>query len=161
MDLELLRRALDIEVRADRAQIATLESIPPDAPPEAVAELQALAFHLLAGTETWITRVEGGTPQLDREWRGRDPEEFARGLDVVAAAAARLAAGLTAARLDEEIAYLDSRGRSFTTRLDDAALHILMHGSEHRGQIQAEVGRLGGTPLETGYIGYLRGDWSA
>jgi uncharacterized damage-inducible protein DinB len=73
----------------------------------------------------------------------------------------RLSDAVTRERLDEEIAYLDSRGRRFTTRLDDAALHLLMHGAEHRGQIQAEVGRLGGTPLETGYIGYLRGDWSA
>jgi hypothetical protein len=38
MDLALLRRALDVEVRADRAQIATLDSIPSSASRDDVAQ---------------------------------------------------------------------------------------------------------------------------
>lgn len=155
-DIDDVRQALAYEAWADRAQIATIATVPDEAPAAAVAHLRALAMHLLSGTEDWIARLEERPGAFPLDWHMPAPGELEDALALTEASLARFAAGLTEGRLAEDVSYRDARGRPFTNRVRDALLHVLLHGSEHRGQIQQEVARLGGTSRETGYIGYLR-----
>ncbi|CCQ96509.1 Nuclease inhibitor [[Clostridium] ultunense Esp] len=54
------------------------------------------------------------------------------------------------------IHYRNSKGESFTNRLEEIIHHIVNHGTYHRGNIAAMLRQLGQTGVSTDYIYYLR-----
>lgn len=54
------------------------------------------------------------------------------------------------------IHYQNSKGESFTNRLEEIIHHIVNHGTYHRGNIAAMLRQLGQTGVSTDYIYYLR-----
>src|SRR5690606_13353796 len=68
---------------------------------------------------------------------------------------------LDAAGVDREIAYRNSAGQAFVTRLGDILLHVFLHGAYHRGQVSLMVRRSGGEPVPTDFIQFVRGSPAA
>lgn len=52
--------------------------------------------------------------------------------------------------------YQNTKGEKFTNSCGEIFLHILSHGSYHRGQIAGLVKNFGGTPAETDFILFSR-----
>ena len=59
--------------------------------------------------------------------------------------------------LDRDVTYTNSAGQEFTSRVEDILLHVVMHGSYHRGQVAMLIRDGGGTPAPTDYIAFVRG----
>lgn len=63
--------------------------------------------------------------------------------------------------LDEEavpklIAYENSKGQKFISRLTDILTHLANHGTYHRGQIAKMIRNAGDEPPVTDYIAFVR-----
>ncbi len=58
--------------------------------------------------------------------------------------------------LSDTINYANSKGQSFSNRIQDILFHIVNHSTYHRGQIATEFKHHGLVPLVTDYIFYKR-----
>ncbi|HEU0016708.1 MAG TPA: DinB family protein [Longimicrobium sp.] len=124
------------------------ETIPPQA-----LEIYA---HLLAAEHVWLSRLRGQAPRL-AVWPVLSPDECA-------VLAAENEAGFDA-YLDElgaedatrSIAYRNSAGDAFESRVDDVLLHVATHGAYHRGQVALLLRQAGAEPAATDYIAWARG----
>ena len=63
---------------------------------------------------------------------------------------------LTSAKLEEEIAYRNTKGESFHSMVQDVITHVLTHSAYHRGQIASDLRASGGTPPYTDFIHAVR-----
>lgn len=152
-DIAELRQQVAFEVWADGAQIDSLEGVAD--PPE---QLLAVTWHLVSAIDTWLARIEQRAPLEPFEWRTPARHELRPYFDRVCARLEAFVASVDEAALDGVVAYGNSKGRAYESRVRDVLQHLFLHGAEHRGQIAQEVGRLGGQPVETEYIFWLRGD---
>ncbi len=50
------------------------------------------------------------------------------------------------------IEYRNTKGEKHASRVDDVLMHVVMHGSYHRGQIATLVRQGGSTPAYTDFI---------
>ncbi len=57
---------------------------------------------------------------------------------------------------EKEVNYSNSSGRTFTNGLSDILIHLVNHGTHHRGQIATLLRQQGLEPLPTDYIFYSR-----
>ena len=58
--------------------------------------------------------------------------------------------------LDDLISYRNTRGESFSNRVEDILMHVVMHGAYHRGQIATDMRSAGFTPAYTDFIHSVR-----
>jgi uncharacterized damage-inducible protein DinB len=68
-----------------------------------------------------------------------------------------LVARLNADGLAREVAYTNSAGQAFRSRVDDILVHVALHGAYHRGQLALLTRIGGGQPASTDYIAFVRG----
>src|SRR3954470_20044362 len=100
-------------------------------------ETIAVYAHVLGAEHVWLSRLRQVKPG-HVVWP-------TLGLDECAALFAdnergyrSYVAELNEDRLSTEVPYTNSAGQSFTSRVDDILLHVLMHGSYHRGQLASQ-----------------------
>jgi uncharacterized damage-inducible protein DinB len=67
-----------------------------------------------------------------------------------------LTSGLTDEDMDRAITYKNLAGQTFTSAIWQMILHIVNHGTHHRGQVTAMIRQLGGTPINIDLIRYHR-----
>lgn len=116
----------------------------------------AIYAHVLGSEHVWLTRLEG-RPATVAVWPVMTLDECAALADASASAFERLAANMTNEELERMTSYTNSAGASFTSRVDDILLHVLMHGSYHRGQVSLLLRGAGAVPTATDYIAFVRG----
>jgi uncharacterized damage-inducible protein DinB len=58
--------------------------------------------------------------------------------------------------LDEIISYKNSKGESFSSRVEDILMHVIMHAAYHRGQIASDTRASDQTPAYTDFIHAVR-----
>jgi uncharacterized damage-inducible protein DinB len=104
--------------------------------------------HVFGADRVWLDRVKGGPANrflaeedyrltvLQNDWPAlyESWKEWASGLTDEAAAA--------------DVAYRDMRGRSFRQALVVIVLHVVNHGTHHRGQASGFLRAMGHTPPE-------------
>jgi uncharacterized damage-inducible protein DinB len=115
--------------------------------------LGALA-HVSRADQSWLARVIGhGNPQfptetslamLQSEW----PALHQRWKD--------WSLGLTDEAASAEIAYQDLKGRSWKQPLWQLVLHMVNHGTHHRGQVSGFLRAMGQTPPPLDLVYYYR-----
>jgi uncharacterized damage-inducible protein DinB len=124
----------------------------------ALGSLHALLNHILAADRIWIARIEGRSAHGLR----LDQVLYA---DLVALKVARTAederirhivAGLSATRLREPLAWLDSAGERRTASLDLVLGHLFNHQTQHRGAAQALLSQAGLSPPALDFTAFLR-----
>jgi uncharacterized damage-inducible protein DinB len=59
--------------------------------------------------------------------------------------------------IDRTVAYSNSAGQSFETAIEDILLHVALHGSHHRGQVNLLLRQSGSETAAVDYIGFIRG----
>ena len=131
-----------------------------------LASLEALAeppdparrwfAHVLAAEELWLARLQGRPAGLS-VWPDEEPAVMRPWIDRNARGYADHLAGLGSADLWAEITYTNSQGVAHRSRVADVLLHVIAHGTHHRGQIAVEVRGAGGRPAATDYIFFARG----
>jgi len=123
------------------------------APPPRAVELYA---HILGAEEVWLSRLAGSTSRLavwpavalgDLEAAARDAQRGWRDF----------LQGLASPDLHREVAYVNSAGQAFSSRVLDIILHVCLHGAYHRGQIALLLRGIGAAPAPTDYIAFVRG----
>jgi uncharacterized damage-inducible protein DinB len=149
--VEELHQQIAFERWANRAQVESLATVA--APSE---DLLRITWHLLAAIENWLSRIEGIPPAASLDWRTPVLEEVTTLLEEVDTHYGRALEALSEARLGESVGYTNTAGRRYTNLVGDILEHLMLHSAEHRGQIAREVGRLGGSPVETEYIWFVR-----
>ena len=60
------------------------------------------------------------------------------------------------AGLEATVAYLNSKGEPWSSRVEDVLMPVVMHSAYHRGQIASEVRAAGNTPAYTDFIHAVR-----
>jgi uncharacterized damage-inducible protein DinB len=149
--MTIISRLIDHMAWADQLVLESLERFPEPNPDS----LELLA-HVLGAEHTWISRL------LERPvefpvWPTLNKAECARLLE----RNHRELTGYVAARsekgLEEEVTYVNSAGKQFTSRADDILVQIFTHGAYHRGQIARALRIAGQEPNATDYIAFIRG----
>jgi uncharacterized damage-inducible protein DinB len=136
---------------ADERALRALRAAP--APEPHATELYA---HMVAAEHVWLARVRG-EPARVSVWPAPDLDAMARLAAETHAALDALVSAADDAALAREVAYVNSAGEAFRSRLDDILLHVALHGAYHRGQIAASLRRSGAEPIATDYIAFARG----
>jgi len=124
------------------------------------SDAQALEVfaHVLGAEHVWLARLNERPPRV-AVWPTLTLEDCA-------ALAAENAEGFRQVlqshgedpvHLSREIAYTNSAGQRFRSRVDDMLLQVALHGCYHRGQVAMLVRKGGGEPMPTDYIALARG----
>jgi uncharacterized damage-inducible protein DinB len=66
------------------------------------------------------------------------------------------AAGLTDESVAASVSYLDMRGNPYASSVWEVVLHVVNHGTHHRGQVAGFLRALGHTPPQLDLIRYYR-----
>jgi len=134
-------------------------------PSEALHKDHGTAFQSIFGTfvhmyqadAAWFGRIHGNP---DSQTTSYPPKPDLAGLASdwfgVLDAAVRWSVGLGEADWGGAIAYKDSRGNEHTTPLLPIILHVVNHGSYHRGQVSSLLRQSGLTPPNTDLINFYR-----
>jgi uncharacterized damage-inducible protein DinB len=138
------------------ADAIVAESLEQNAPPD--PEAARLFAHIASVEHLWFARIEG-RPASHVVW----PDDMtpARAAALAAEHAdlyRRLVEGATGEQLGRRVAYRNSAGRDFRSRVADIVTHVAMHGSYHRGQIARRLRSAGFQPPYTDFIEYTRRD---
>jgi uncharacterized damage-inducible protein DinB len=117
-----------------------------------IGSIHKMMVHLMAGQWLWLCRFRGESPNrtedhtdyptrmsLEQRW----PLVHAALIDFVGRQSVQM--------LGNPITYRDTRGETHVLPLKDMILHLVDHGSYHRGQINSMIKRVGGTPIPISY----------
>ena len=125
---------------ANRETLRSLAAL--DSPPPRSVRLLA---HIVGAERLWHGRLMRADkpaavwPELSPFQCGSELEELERlwksSLD-----------RLTPALLAEEIAYVNSKGEPWTSRVEEILTHVVLHSTHHRGQIVSDIRAAGHEP---------------
>jgi uncharacterized damage-inducible protein DinB len=152
MTVDDVRRLAGYDRVANDLSLASLTAMP--LPP---AKAVATMAHIIGAERLWLARIEGEPSPLP-VWPEFDLVGAARELVALDLPWENLlneldASGVTLAR---EVRYTNSKGDTFTNRVDDILQHVFLHSAHHRGQVAAAVRAAGGEPAYTDYIHVVR-----
>lgn len=153
--MEQLRRLVDHLAWADARVIEGLRTSPGTDP-----RAMEIFAHILGAEHVWISRLSGKTPSI-AVWPLLTLEGCARLSAENVAALRRIAADATPRSLDATVRYTNSAGRTYDSRVEDILLHVVLHGTYHRGQVALIVRTASGEPAPTDYIAFVRGEPAA
>lgn len=157
--VELLRTHVRYSTWASARLVEAAGTLSPD---ELVRDFQSAdksvlgtLAHVYAADRVWLGRIEGRPPA-----RFLDPEVDVR-LDVLQRDWPTLL-GRWQAWVDglqdaaATVAYQDLKGNPYTTPLWQIVLHVVNHGTHHRGQVSAMLRAMGHTPPPLDLIRFYR-----
>ena len=148
----MLPNLIDHMVWADARAGASIAGMPESAVRDRAVSLYA---HVVAIEHAWLARFEQRTTEHTQwpEWS----------LEAASALATSSGAGLhsiaTAAGpegLDATVTYRTRAGAQGRNTLWEILMHVVLHGTYHRGQIALLVREGGGVPTSTDFSTYLR-----
>ena len=110
---------------------------------------------MLGAERVWTARIRGDDevaipwPSLSLE---RLPAEMERNVTDLR----QILDGAMGEGLAREVAYRNTAGDAFVSKLDDILTHVMLHGAYHRGQIAWSLRHAGGEPVGTDFIAMVR-----
>ncbi|HKB71856.1 MAG TPA: DinB family protein [Thermoanaerobaculia bacterium] len=109
--------------------------------------------HVFGADRVWLARIRGGAQEWPREYVLGD---LAADWTSVYARWQEWAAGLTDAAIAEPISYRDMKGHPWVSPVWQIVLHVVNHGTHHRGQVAGFLRSMGKTPPVLDLIAYYR-----
>ncbi len=109
--------------------------------------------HVFGADRAWLARIQGL------------PQERPQGYDLARLSAdwaelygrwKRWAGGLTEASVEERLSYTDWKGNPWISPIWQIALHVVNHGTHHRGQVAGFLRTMGYAPPPLDLIAYYR-----
>ncbi len=144
-----LKRFLAYDDWANRETLAALEAIE-SPPPRSVR----LLGHIVGAEQLWYGRLLREEP--GPVWPELSLAECRGAFDELSRLWAEYLRALTPAGLGQIVAYVNSKGEPWTSRVGDILTHVVLHSSHHRGQIASDIRAAGREPPYTDYIHAVR-----
>jgi uncharacterized damage-inducible protein DinB len=141
-----LERLFRWDAWANRETLASLRAVEP--PTDRGTRLLA---HVVGAEWLWLSRLRDEPSPL-AVWPSIGLAACAEELDELAREWSALFSRLSPPSLERIVAYTNSKGEPWTSRVEDILLQVPFHSERHRGQIAAEVRACGGEPAYTDYI---------
>ena len=113
-----------------------------DGGPESLSRSLAIFAHVLASHRLWQGRCAGDEAQPGK-WPSLSPSRLSAEVDACRKGWDAILNGPPEA---DAVRYTSEQGDSFNSHLSDVVLHVVMHGTYHRGQIAMLLGR-GNVPI--------------
>ena len=146
-----LRKLVDHLRWADAAALEALRRSP-----GADARALTIYAHILGAEAVWLARLAGRRQEV-AVWPVLSLDEASslavRNADELDAYVSSLAPE----DLGREIQYRNSAGVELRSTIEDILLHVMLHGSYHRGQVALLIRTGGGEPASTDYVAFVRG----
>ncbi|MDE3840120.1 damage-inducible protein DinB [Bacillus methanolicus] len=152
----MIKNFLDYHYWATNKLLDHLETLPEEILskeiPSVFPSILKTLEHLYAVESMWIQRIQGqnlsALPEITFQNVPQAREAFSE------VHSQYLAAGN--AEENKRIYYQNTKGQTFCNQLWDIFIHIVNHGTYHRGNITAMLRQLGERGISTDYIIYLR-----
>ncbi len=112
--------------------------------------------HVFAADRIWLARIEGNSPSA---FVTPEDREFTRLQSAWPALLGRWkdwAAQLGDRDVEATISYRDMKGNPWESPLWQIVLHVVNHGTHHRGQVSGFLRSMGHTPPQLDLIAYYR-----
>lgn len=120
------------------------------------AEIIKVMSHIVNAQMVWISRVSGKKELARKVWELYDLQELANASKESSRLWYFFISEMEEADLDSDISYNNSLGEPFTTACSDIIIHVLHHGTYHRGQIGKLMRQKNIDPPITDYFIYTR-----
>ena len=148
--LPYFQKLYDYDVWANREALESLKRAAN--PPSKSVEYMA---HIVAGEWFWLGRL-GQQNQAANVWPQSGLSQCEAELPQLAQVWKDYLHGLTPERLEERIAYINTKGESWSNTIQDVLMHVLMHSAYHRAQIASSLRAAGHQPAYTDFIHSVR-----
>lgn len=160
LSLETLQLHIDYTVWADRKLLEAAAALTPEELTRdfgtADKSILGTLLHVYGGDYVWIERMRGVSLT-------RRPYDEQATLETLETAWPRVwerwreyVAGLTAETAEADVAYSTFKGAPFRTPAWQIILHVVNHGTHHRGQAAGFMRSLGKTPPVLDLMEYYR-----
>jgi len=130
-----------------------LTALRPPTPPQ--PKVLRLVAHTLSAQRLWLERMQG-VHQSVAVWPASTIEDCIALAEEMRASWEKYLRGLSPNGLEETIHYRNSKGESWSSRVEDIITHVLMHSAYHRGQAALEMRAAGLQPSYTDFIHGVR-----
>lgn len=112
--------------------------------------------HIFAADRVWICRIQGKPPVRFITDEDRDLDLMRREWPEVLQTWRHWAAALTDQNVAQVCSYHDLKGNAWTTPWWKIVLHVVNHGTHHRGQVSGFMRTMGHQPPPLDLIAYYR-----
>jgi uncharacterized damage-inducible protein DinB len=148
--LDYIREMFLYDDWANRETLRSLREM--EHPPDRARKVMS---HIVAAELLWRARLQR-VQQTTPVWPEFGLHDCERQLAELRRGWEQYLAEKTTADLDQEIDYTNSKGERYSNAVRDILMHVLMHGTYHRGQIAAMVRDRAGEPAYTDFIEAVR-----
>lgn len=160
MDLRALTHLVAYHHWATGRLLGALGALPADALDQPVGgsfgTVRGLIGHVLGAEEVWIQRLHGHSPAAFPDLTSFSAvSDCQAAWDAVQAEQHAFISGLGSERLEAPISYINFRGEAWAYPLDAVLLHLVNHGTYHRGQLAHVLRQFGEVPPATDYLVFL------
>jgi uncharacterized damage-inducible protein DinB len=115
--------------------------------------------HILSAQKLWLERMRK-QPQSMPVWPSSTLEDCMALAEQMSSAwrnyLTQLGMRLPPGSLDDQVEYRNSKGESWSSRVEDMLTHVLLHSAYHRGQIALQMRASGAEPAYTDFIHAVR-----
>src|SRR3954470_16821876 len=113
--------------------------------------------HIFQADSAWFGRIHGNPDSQTATYPPKpDLAGFTTDWFALLDRAVEWSAGLNEAEWNKIISYKDSKGNSHQTPLLPIVMHVVNHGSYHRGQVSSLLRQTGTAPPNTDLINFYR-----
>ena len=112
--------------------------------------------HIFAADRAWLGRIQGTPPAVFISPEDRDLATLQKAWPALFDRWKQYAAPLTDQQALAEISYRDLAGSPYVTPLWQIVLHLVNHGTHHRGAVSGFLRAMGHTPPALDLIAYYR-----
>jgi uncharacterized damage-inducible protein DinB len=114
-----------------------------------------LMTHLGESKNVWLRRLKNDSP-VQLTWTTLPYDEIVSLHKSIGPQWQDYLNSLSDNGLDKTIAYRTSKGDPFENTIGDCIMHVINHGTHHRGQVSMLIRQKGGTPTPMDLIFYIR-----
>jgi uncharacterized damage-inducible protein DinB len=115
--------------------------------------------HILSAQKLWLERIQK-QPQSIPVWPSSTIDDCLALAGEMSSAwgnyLTRVANEVPPGSLDDKVEYRNSKGEPWSSRVEDALMHVLFHSAYHRGQIALQMRASGVDPAYTDFIHAVR-----
>jgi uncharacterized damage-inducible protein DinB len=112
--------------------------------------------HIFAADRVWLARIQGGPPEHFTYPEAMDLVRLADAWEELFGRWQAWAEDLTDDAAETRISYKDIRGNAWASPLWQILLHVVNHGTHHRGQVSGFLRAMGKTPPPLDLTAYYR-----
>jgi len=112
--------------------------------------------HVFGADRIWLARIQGGPPEAFTFPPAFDLGELAREWTSLGERWKEWAGGMTDDGVERELAYRDIKGNAWVSPIWQIVLHVVNHGTHHRGQAAGFLRAMGQAPPPLDLIAFFR-----